>query len=211
MKKKCIIYGAGSYGQVYVAYLRDYYEVLGFLDDDDELKGATVDSVPVLGNGDYLKSNPAKDIALFVPIGNNAIRVKILDNARSLGYKTPSFVHKDTRIHDSVTIGEAVYILLSTSIMPFTTIGDNTMISMGVNIAHHVTIENGCFFSQGCNIGASIHLKKQAYCGIASTIMTGVKKIGEKTIIGAGAVVINDLPSHCTAVGIPAKPIKFHS
>lgn len=210
MKKKCIIYGAGTYGQVYAAYLKEHYEVLGFLDDDDKLIGTTLDSLPVLGNSSYLKKNPNKDIAIFVPIGNNAIRVKILENARSLGYATPSFVHKDTQIHDSVKVGQAVYILPSTSIMPFTTIGDNTMISMGVNIAHHVIIENGCFFSQGTNIGASIHLKEQAYCGIASTIMTGVKEIGENTLIGAGAVVTQDLPGNCTAVGIPAKPIKFH-
>lgn len=26
----------------------------------------------------------------------------------------------------------------------------------------------------------------------------------------AGAVVVSDIPEHCTAVGIPAKPIKFH-
>jgi acetyltransferase-like isoleucine patch superfamily enzyme len=34
--------------------------------------------------------------------------------------------------------------------------------------------------------------------------------IGENTIIGAGAVVSKSLPANCTAVGIPAKPIKFH-
>jgi len=30
-----------------------------------------------------------------------------------------------------------------------------------------------------------------------------------KTIVGAGAVVSRSLPDDCTAVGIPAKPIKF--
>lgn len=210
MKESCVIVGAGTYGQVYAAYLKEQYDVLGFLDDDATLVGTLVDSFPVLGNTNYLEKNLDKNIAIFVPIGNNPIRVKILENVRKLGYDTPNFIHNDTQIHESVRIGRAVYILPSTSIMPFTEIGDDTMISMGVNIAHHVTIEPGCFFSQGSNIGASIHLKKQAYCGIASTIMTGVKEIGESSLIGAGAVVTKDLPSNCTAVGIPAKPIKFH-
>ena len=35
--------------------------------------------------------------------------------------------------------------------------------------------------------------------------------IGNGTIIGAGALVHKDLPANCTAVGFPAKPIKFHN
>ena len=36
-------------------------------------------------------------------------------------------------------------------------------------------------------------------------------KIGEGTTVGAGALVHKNLPPHCTAVGFPAKPIKFHN
>ena len=35
--------------------------------------------------------------------------------------------------------------------------------------------------------------------------------VGQYTIIGAGAVVSKDLPENCTAVGIPAKPIKINA
>ena len=31
----------------------------------------------------------------------------------------------------------------------------------------------------------------------------------KETIVGAGAVVVKDIPAKCTAVGAPAKPIKF--
>lgn len=34
-------------------------------------------------------------------------------------------------------------------------------------------------------------------------------KVGEGGIVGAGSVVVKDLPANCTAVGMPAKPIKF--
>jgi acetyltransferase-like isoleucine patch superfamily enzyme len=32
--------------------------------------------------------------------------------------------------------------------------------------------------------------------------------IGPWTIVGAGAAVTGDLPANCTAVGVPARPIK---
>src|SRR5690606_29954181 len=149
--------------------------IVGYIDDNQNLIGKLVDNIPVLGNSKYLFSELDKKIAVFVPIGDNKVRVEFLEKLKKNKFLIPYFIHKSSNIHQSVILGEGVYILPTTSIMPFTTIGDYTMISMGVNIAHHITIERGCFFSQGCNIGASVYLKEQAYCGIASTIMTGVE------------------------------------
>lgn len=44
--------------------------------------------------------------------------------------------------------------------------------------------------------------------GAAVTIIGGVK-IGNNVVIGAGSVVVKDLPDNCIAVGNPCKPIKF--
>ena len=43
--------------------------------------------------------------------------------------------------------------------------------------------------------------------GSGSTVIQG-KKIGKGSIIGAGAVVVNDIESFSTAVVVPAKFIK---
>ena len=52
--------------------------------------------------------------------------------------------------------------------------------------------------------------KEGVYVGTGAKIINQLE-IGEYTIVGAGAVVAKTLPAHCTAVGIPAKPIKFHN
>lgn len=43
--------------------------------------------------------------------------------------------------------------------------------------------------------------------GIRSIIMPGTS-IGNSTVIGGGSVVTKDIPSHCIAVGNPAKVVK---
>ena len=51
---------------------------------------------------------------------------------------------------------------------------------------------------------------EKVYVGTGAKIINQLT-IGKSTIVGAGAVVSKSLPDYCTAVGIPAKPIKFHS
>lgn len=207
--EQCIIVGAGTYGQVYAEYLKEKYQIIGFIDDDKSLHNTKVLDIPVLGNFDFLIEGVAKDVNVFIPIGNNKIRTTLLKKAIEKGFKTPSFIHPHTHIHSTVKIGKCVYILPGTSIMPFSEIEDFVLISMGVNIAHHTIIEEGCFFSQGSNIGASIKFKENVFCGIGSTVMTGVNTVGKGSLIGAGAVIIKDVPDGATVVGNPGKIIKI--
>lgn len=208
MKKKCIIIGAGTYGQVYAAYLRESYKVIAFYDDDSSLTGKIIDEVPVCGTVSEALSRD-KDVAVFIPIGNNPVRLRLMEMFLDKGFDLPSFIHPNTIIHSSVVFGKAVYVLPGTNIMPLTSIGDYSMISMGVNIAHHNVIGKGCFFSQGTNIGASIHIKELAYIGISATLMTGIETIGSNCLVGAGAVVIKDVPDNAIMAGVPAKVLRY--
>ena len=49
---------------------------------------------------------------------------------------------------------------------------------------------------------------KGARLGAHVMVLAGVT-IGENSVIGAGAVVVKDIPPFCLAVGVPAKPIKY--
>lgn len=207
-----IIIGAGTYGEVYLAYLQEAgINIIGFIDDNKDLIGTTIKDVPVLGGTNllYTLKDTHNVTNIYCPIGNNKIRVRFLSLANELGYDTPSYIHPSVIISPNVIIGNGVYILLGSNIMPYTSINDYTMISMNVNIAHHSTIERGVFLSTGCNFGASITAKQYAYCGISSTIMTGISSIGEDCLIGAGAVVIRDVPDRAIVAGVPAKIIKY--
>ena len=54
---KSVIIGAGTYGEVYLAYLQESgVEIIGFLDDADAVQGQMIRGIPVLGKTDLLKS-----------------------------------------------------------------------------------------------------------------------------------------------------------
>lgn len=208
---KAVIIGAGTYGQVYAEYLDEVsrYEVSGFLDDDPAKAGTSIRGVPVLGPTEALDRLGDQGIHnVFAPIGNNRRRVELLEEARSLGLKTPCFIHPSNHLHRSIQVGDGVYILEGCHVMPLTVFEDYAMVSAGVNVAHHVTVGRGAFLSQGSNVGASLEIGAFAFVGIASVIMTGVKRVGRDSVVGAGAVVIRDVPDDTVVVGNPAKPLR---
>lgn len=209
---KSVIIGAGTYGEVYLSYLREAgIDVLGFLDDNSALKGSSIMGLPILGDTSLLESLKRSHgvEAVYCPIGNNCLRVRLLERARLLGYQIPNYIHPTVVISPDVKIGMGVYILLGTVIMPHVELEDYVMISQGVRLAHHSVLEKGTFLSSGCNFGASIRARKFTYCGMSSTIMTGLKNLGEDCLIGAGAVVVKDVPEKAVVAGVPAKVIRY--
>lgn len=209
---KSLIIGAGTYGKVYLAYLQEAgIDVAGFIDDNKNLHGKTIEGVPVIGGTELLAilKQTHNIEAIYCPLGNNKLRVELLEKSRLLGYNTPNYIHPSVILSPHVSIGQGVYIFLGTHIMPHTVISDYVMISMGVNIAHHSLLDRGCFLSTGVNFGASIHAKEYSYIGISSTIMTGVKELGTDCLIGAGAVVIKNVPDKAVMAGVPARVLRI--
>ncbi len=76
----------------------------------------------------------------------------------------------------------------------------NSKVQGGNNILieHQVTI--------GAEKGQSPRLGNDIFIGAGAKII-GPVQIGDHVRIGANAVVCKDVPDHCTAVGIPARPI----
>ncbi|ATA74773.1 Sugar O-acyltransferase, sialic acid O-acetyltransferase NeuD family [Capnocytophaga canis] len=206
---KCIIVGAGTYGQVYAKYLKSEYEILGFIDDNAQLKGTIISQLPVIGNLQFLLDEMDRKIKVFVPIGDTSSRERILREVRKNGFSTPNYIHSTVNIGTDVILGDsAIYILQGVVIMPMAVIDNDVMISSGTIISHHAVIQKNVFISFGVNVGASVLVREKSYVGIGATIMTGVKQTGYDCLIGAGAVVIRDVPDYATVVGNPAKVIK---
>ena len=91
------------------------------------------------------------------------------------------------------------------------TIGENVWVTRGVMLLCHqrdLSFYRPDLPVMDCPLKyAPIVIKDGAHLGIGSIIMPGVT-VGKGAVIGAGAVVVNDIPDYCVAVGCPAKVIK---
>ena len=102
-------------------------------------------------------------------------------------------------IHPGATIGEGLFIDHGTGVVigETTEIGNNVTIYQGVTLGgtgkdvgkRHPTIQDNVMISAGAKI-------------------LGPVVIGEGSKVGAGSVVLKDVPSHCTVVGVPGRVVK---
>jgi serine O-acetyltransferase len=84
---------------------------------------------------------------------------------------------------------------------------------LGTVIHHKAVIGNNVYIGSNVTIGGTNRQSIFPTIGDNCLISTGVRiigpiSIGKNCVIGANAVVVDNIPDNCCAVGIPAKVIK---
>lgn len=212
--KKIAILGAGGFGREVktiidaINKINPTYDFIGFFDDGIE-KGLLVNNYDVLGGiSDINKYD--EDLSIVVCIADPKIKKKVISKINNSHIDFPSIIHPKASITDEfVTIGKGCIVCEGTIITCNIEIKDFIILNLMCTVGHDTVIEDYCSFMPSVNISGEVKIEQGVYVGTGAKIIN-LLDIGENTIVGAGAVVSKSLPANCTAVGIPAKPIKFH-
>lgn len=209
MKKDIYIIGASGFGRE-VAWLleeNEEWNILGFIDDNQDLKGKIINHIPVIGGMDYLK-NFTEKINVVIAIGNPRIREKIfneLKNNENLIF--PNIIGRNVKMSKYINMGKGNIICEGNILTTNINIGDFNHINLSCTIGHDVIIENYITVYPGVNISGNVKIGNNSEIGTGSKIIQG-KNISSDIIIGAGSVIVKDLCEKGTYVGVPVKKIK---
>ena len=206
-----IIFGASGFGRE-VAWLVERinkvtptWNLLGFIDDDDSIQGNIINGYRVLGKSDDILDYPN---AFFVcAVGSSKVREKIINKLIGINPNIMfgTLIDPSVERSDLVNIGEGTIICAHTIITVNISIGKHVIINLDCTIGHDAVLENYVTLYPSVNVSGNTHLGHAVELGTGMQIIQG-KKIGDYTIIGAGAVVVKDIPDNCVAVGCPAIP-----
>jgi UDP-3-O-[3-hydroxymyristoyl] glucosamine N-acyltransferase len=108
-------------------------------------------------------------------------------------------------IEDDVEIGSNVSI--DRGVLDDTLIKKGAKIDNFCHIAHNVIIGKYSLIIAHAMIGGSTEIGDYSWVAPSAALMEGIK-IGEKTLVGLGAVVTKDVPSNTVVVGNPAIPLE---
>ncbi len=201
---KINLFGASGHAKVIIDIIESNgYEVGYIFDDNPEIKLFLGREVVSNYSDEQLNSNP-----LIISIGDNAARKEVFEKLKNVEL-SPAIAHPSAIISPYSKIGKGTVIMPNTIINSDAYIGENCIINTSAVIEHDCIIEDFAHISPNASLAGGVKIGESTHVGIGASIIQCIE-IGENTIIGAGAVVNKNLPANCTAVGIPAKPIKFH-
>jgi sugar O-acyltransferase (sialic acid O-acetyltransferase NeuD family) len=205
--KNLYIVGAGGFGREVYAWIKHHTEfnkswvLAGFLDDNLEaLKPFNnFANVALLKNHQVSKSN-VYICALGLPLVKSKLLAPLIEQKAEF----ISFIHPTAVIGERVKIGRGVVVCPGVSISVDISIGDFSMIGPNTTIGHDGKIGAWCTLCAQCDVTGRVTIGDGVFLGSRVSIIPS-KKVGSQSILGAGSVVISDVPEGVTVVGNPAR------
>jgi sugar O-acyltransferase (sialic acid O-acetyltransferase NeuD family) len=208
-----VVYGAGGFAREVAQLVGDLARagapitLVGFLSDDPAVHGTTVAGLPVLGGREFLEAQSGRfDVAIGV--GTPAVKRRLAAHVRAHARSCPALVHPTVVTSTSVMFGSGAIVCAGSILTVDVEVGDFVTINLACTVGHDSRLGDYVTLAPSVNVSGDVKVAEGTDVGTGSRIIQG-QRLGHWSIIGAGAVVTTDIPDNCTAVGVPARPIKF--
>ncbi len=213
-KQPIAIIGAGGQGRETLQLLRQInavqpvWDCIGWFDDGLPA-GSSVAGLPVLGGTAELNAWQ-EPLAVAVAIGWPAVRKKAVEKIANERISFPTLIHPSAALDpEEVAIGEGTVITQGCRFTVNIRIGRFALLNLCCILTHDCTIGDYASLMPSVNISGEVVVEEGAYLGTGVQVIQQ-RRVGAWSVIGAGAVVIKDIPAGVTAVGVPAVPSSTH-
>ncbi len=199
--RKLAIIGASGHGKVIadIAKKNGYNEIL-FLDDNEDIHECG--DYPVIG-----KSSEAGviDADIIIGIGNADIRKRLQEAIPE--DRLTTIIHPDAVIAEDVVIGAGTVVMAGTVINPGVRIGRGCIINTCSSVDHDCVLGDYVHIAVGSHLCGTVSVGSGTWIGAGVTVSNNVS-ICQNCMIGAGTVIIKNIDSSGTYVGVPARNIR---
>ena len=192
------LFGASGHGKVIKEILNaNGVEVEAFVDDNPNVNEC---------GGCPVKHYATGLSPMIVSIGVNRVRKMIVERLKT-NNPTVEFgtaIHPMATVSSTAKIAEGTVVMAGAVINADAIIGKHCIINTGATVDHDCVIEDYCHIAPGTHISGATHIGEGTWVGVGSSVIQCLN-IGKNCMIGAGSVVVKDIPDNVTAFGCPAK------
>lgn len=211
MNRRIVVVGASGHGLVVadIVHCQACDTLIGFLDSGKPV-GPGPGGLPILGPGEAVAELAVQHgfTACIVAVGHNDVRRRCVAMLRT---KMPE-LRFATAIHPAATVAEGVDIVEGSVVMagavinPGCRIGRHCIVNTGACLDHESVLADFSSLAPGAVTGGNVQIGEGSAVCLGAKIIHGVR-IGAESVVGAGALVLENVPDACVVYGGPARMI----
>lgn len=205
--KKLLIVGAGGFGREMHAWCRQHpdhgraWAFEAFLDDNPEALAAFGSFAPVRPLATH---RPSPDEVFVCGLGLPDVKQRLVRPLLERGASFLTFVHPSAILGVRVVLGRGVVLCPGAVLSADIALGEFAMVNLNSTVGHDARIGAWSTLSAQCDVTGHVRLGDRVFMGSKSTVIPR-RVIADGVTVGAGAVVIADVPAGVTVVGNPAR------
>jgi sugar O-acyltransferase (sialic acid O-acetyltransferase NeuD family) len=200
-----LFYGAGGHARVAIEAARAA-GMSPALVLDDQPKTGEVAGVRVVSAA-QVAWDQLRKFQFIVAIGDNAVRSEKFAELKKRGGVPATIIHPFSCISPSACIGAGTVVFGGVVVNANADIGENCILNTSCSVDHDGNISAHAHLCPGVRLAGNVTIGERTMLGTGAVCIPGIR-IGADVKIGAGSVVIRDLPDECLAFGNPARPRK---
>jgi sugar O-acyltransferase (sialic acid O-acetyltransferase NeuD family) len=204
-----VIIGTGGQGRCALEIARQCgRRVLGFVDAlNPDNVGTVVNGVPVIAVLAELDDTVTPGAAeVIVAYGDNPQKKHIADSLADR-HLFGRLISPDAVVADGVPIGEGSVIYPTAVVQTNARLGRHVKVGPTSVVSHDNIIGDFVNITTGCSMGGYVTLEEGVAVNTGANIVPRVT-VGAWTVVGAAALVMNDVAGGLVVIGAPAQPLR---
>lgn len=192
-----ILYGASGHAKVIIDILEANGIEIDYIVDDNPA------IVELLGY-EVRRNSGAYDEAI-ISIGSNEIRRKVT-NAINVG-RYITAIHPMAIVSPRAVIGDGTVIMQGAIIQSSAHIGSHCIVNTGASVGHDCVMSDYVHVAPHATLAGNVCVGEGTWIGAGTVVRQGVS-VGTNCMIGAGSVVVRDIPDNVVAYGNPCRIVR---
>ena len=144
---------------------------------------------------------------VFVAIGSNALRFRLSQRLTEAGRVLLTICHPRCIISPRATIGVGVIAIPGSVVNAGADVGNGVILNTLSSVGHDCVVLPYAQLASGVNLGGGANIGMGAFLGLGVKVCPNTT-VGDWTVVGAGSVVLRDLPPRTFCYGTPARVIR---